>query len=191
MKREYLLHGILFVTAYLGFVAYYKPSAPVQSASANVNSAVPEAKSMLASAAMQEKVQVASKPQAAAGETAKQVPVVAATESAIPADMQQSIGNLGQQVMTEEGSAKRRSAIAKLGNQPLTPETTQALHWALTYDSVVANRVQAVNALRRQAQSNGDADGSIRQLLSSAMQDSEPRVADAARDIYSSLQNSP
>ena len=92
-----------------------------------------------------------------------------------------------QQAEGESDSARRRSAIAKLGTQAFTPETLAALQVVLAHDAVAANRIQALNALARLAKENASQMGSFINALTPALQDSDPAVSNTAQNLIDQL----
>jgi hypothetical protein len=195
MKRAPLLHAVLFLCAYAGFVTYYgismrKIVAPSSLAGTAINEGTKQQEVVWhdTSMALPSGAQVAALPKAdAVSDSLPRPAVTSIAEDALSEDVRTQITMLAAKATTAEVSTQRRSAISKLGALPLTAETIQALRTTLINDPVLVNRMQATSALRRLAQANGDDDGKIQMLLDTALQDASPAVVKAARSTIESL----
>ena len=176
--------GLAIVVAYAGFVTYYKITGPGSNRS-RITGQINAGSSQISG----ESALTAGHGEALLGSANNnQNPELVSVEEAIQAEGDKNkVLMLIQQAEASPDSAKRRSAIAKLGVQAFTPETLAALQAAVAHDAVAANRIQALNALGRLAKENASQIGAFINALTPALQDSDPAVSNTAQNLIDQL----
>ncbi len=96
------------------------------------------------------------------------------------------VTRLSDQAVSGGSLQQRRQAIVKLRNAARTPESVHALVTALATDEAAQNRLFAITALRTLGM-RGDEDGSIRNALSRAINDADPRVSSRASEALNAV----
>jgi len=184
--KPYVGYGVLLVVAYSGLLTYKIMSAPHAPAvaAAMVPPAIRQAAVTRDIPAPQSGAQLQTTAEAAPAQSAAAATLLAPQQT-VPdhsQPMHDDLNSLTVQASDATLAAPaRRTAIAKLGMRQATPETMQALQTALTADTEVANRVQAINALSRLSYSHKEVSSDVQRMLDLASQDTEPSVARAAR----------
>lgn len=188
MRQLYRAHAALFVCAYVGFLGYFAATDPHNPVAA-LFTARPDANELpqplivtapaavtpkeATPAAAVENVSVAQEviPPAAPDDTARQKEYARLREVRL-------------QATSGDEPQKRAAAIDQLN--VATPETLQALQAVVKSDSVVRNRIRALNSLRALAD-RAEAKDAVISIVHLAMVDSNASVASRAGEVYREL----
>ncbi|WP_129779338.1 hypothetical protein [Peristeroidobacter soli] len=179
MGRLYRAHALLFVCAYLGLLGYSAltdPRDPVAALFGENSQTVEHA----AAVAFAPPPSVVSKPVSrnVSGEP------VASPEDTERQQERVRLSEVSQQAIRAEAPQERAAAIDQLSSA--TPEALQALQTVVTSDSVVRNRVRALNSLRALAEQEGAKDA-VLSIVQLATSDANTGVASRANEVIREL----
>lgn len=183
----YRAHALLLVCAYVGFLAYFAVTDPDNPVAVLLSGRSQASEPLAAIPPPVVTVKRAADLSVAAGKTVPAVADVAPpplSEETIRRQERERLSEASQQATRSGEPQERAAAIDQL--KSVSPEALQALQAVVTSDSVVRNRIRALNSLRVLAEQDGAKDAVI-SIVHLAMVDTNASVASRANELYREL----
>lgn len=183
----YRAHALLLVCAYVGFLAYFAVTDPDNPVAVLLSGRSHASEPLAAIPPPVVTVKRAADLSVAAGKTVPAVADVAPpplSEETIRRQERERLSEASQQATRSGEPQERAAAIDQL--KSVSPEALQALQAVVTSDSVVRNRIRALNSLRVLAEQDGAKDAVI-SIVHLAMVDTNASVASRANELYREL----
>lgn len=183
----YRAHALLLVCAYVGFLAYFAVTDPDNPVAVLLSGRSHASEPLAAIPPPVVTVKRAADLPVAAEKTVPAVADVAPpplSEETIRRQERERLSEASQQATRSGEPQERAAAIDQL--KSVSPEALQALQAVVTSDSVVRNRIRALNSLRVLAEQDGAKDAVI-SIVHLAMVDTNASVASRANELYREL----